>query len=122
MTISGDFAIRLRMGGSALWARPEFADSEHNPRQGRDAGRPAEPRIVAGQAPGVLLQADLHEVEESDLDPRHRLGAGHREVAVLLRDFRVGAHAARKPDAQTCDVDPCGRDTQLQPEAGPPTE
>src|SRR5215216_4929666 len=122
MTISGDFAIRRRMPASAPLARPKFADSEHKPRQGRDAGRPAQPWVVAGQSPVVLLQADLHEVEEPDLDRRHRLSAGYREVAVLMRDFRVGAHAARKPDAQTCDVDPCGRDTQLEPDARPPTE
>src|SRR5829696_3789230 len=122
MTISGDFAIRRRMPASALLARPEFADSEHKTRQRRDAGWPAEPRVVAGQSPVVLLQADLHEVEEADLDRRHRLGARHREVAVLMRDFLVGAHAARKPDAQTCDVNPGRSDTQLEPDASPPTE
>src|SRR5215213_6764925 len=122
MTISGDFAIRRRMRASALLARPESADSEHKPRQGRDASRPAQPRVVAGQSPVVLLQADLHEVEKPDLDRRDRLGAGHREVAVLMRDFRVGAHAAREPDAQTCDVNPGRSDTQLEPDASPPTE
>src|SRR5918995_4439399 len=122
MTISGDFAIRRQMPASAPLARPKFADSEHKPRQRRDAGRPAQPRVVAGQSPVVLLQADLHEVEEADLDRRHRLGAGHCEVAVLMRDLRVGAHAARKPDAQTCDVNPSRSDTQLEPDARPPTE
>src|SRR6185369_9016258 len=122
MTISGNFAIRRRMRASALLARPESADSEHKPDQRRDAGRPAQPRVVACQSPVVLLQANLHEVEEPDLDRRHRLGAGHREVAVLMRDLRVGAHAAGKPDAQTCDVNPCSRDTQLEPDAWPPTE
>src|SRR5918995_3624979 len=122
MTISANFAIRWRPRASAPWARPESADSEHKPRQRRDAGRPAQPRVVAGQSPVVLLQADLHEVEEPDLDRRHRLGAGHREVAVLMRDCRVGAYAARKPDAQTGNVSPGRGDTQLEPDARPPAE
>src|SRR3954453_23263107 len=106
MTISGIFAIRRRMRASALLARPESADSEHKPRQGGDAGRPTQPLVVAGQSPVALLQADLYEVEEPDLDRRHCLGAGYREIAVLMRDFRFGAHVAREPDAQTCDVNP----------------
>ena len=52
----------------ALPARQEPADGKRHPHSRPERrGRPAQARIVARQSPVVLLQANLHRVQESDL-------------------------------------------------------